>query len=90
MSKQVVVASVFRDGVVRIDTSRRDGATVLCAGPIDVVVDVVSAYCVLCYRNVGYLLPKLATIVDDVEAMDFMADVAKQMQVDIAMKCGGV
>jgi hypothetical protein len=87
MSKQTVIASVFRDGVVRIDNKCREGAAELCVGPMDVVVDVVSSYCVLCHRNVGYLLPKLPILEDDGEAVNFILDVSKQMQVDIAIRC---
>lgn len=84
MGKPNVIASVFRNGIVRIDMKCREGALPLCSGPIDAVVDTVTSHCVLCYESVGYKFPKLQTIEDDSDALNFIDDISKQMRVDIA------
>ncbi|MFV0423511.1 hypothetical protein [Oleidesulfovibrio sp.] len=84
MSAQKVVASIYRNGIVRIDLKCADGALPLCSGSIRAVTSVVERHCNLCYDGKGYKFGSLALEDDDHKALEMVTDLSRKMTEDVA------
>jgi hypothetical protein len=81
---QKAIASVFRDGMVRIDFSCPEGALPLCFGKLSNVTDAVERHCNLCYDGKSYKLAGLALETDDDRALDMVREVSRRMIEELA------
>jgi len=79
-----VVASVFRSGMVRIDTKLAEGALPLCTGEMEEVVRAINRHCNLCYDNKSYKLSKVALAHDDEDAMRVVVSTSRIITEELA------
>jgi hypothetical protein len=84
MSTQKVVASICRNGIVRIDTKCGNGAIPLCYGPIPAVTSVVGLHCTLCYDGKGYKYSPVTLEADDNKALKMVVDLSRAMAEGVA------
>lgn len=78
------VASVFRDGMVRVDTKLLEGALPLCSGEIDEVVRAITRHCNLCYDGQSYKLGEIVLEDDDEKAMQIVASISRKITEELA------